>query len=345
MTATTHPSFPNATHGPDKAITLALSLAQAEKAIHEFTSGQVDAIVDSDGRAYLLRAAQEHLRQDENRLRTIQDSVGDGITVVNRDGLVVSQNRAASRMLGYRSDEMVGLSVFDLVESGELHQFHSAFFNVLEEFRADAFVEFHLRSHDGSYRRIEAIVSKLREVSANCVVLTCRDTTLRRPTPEPTTLREAALTAALLDRDRFLAVLAHELRAPLSPILLGIAELQEDEHSPEIKATLEMISRNVDVQSRLIGELGDFTAVGQHKVRLRPEPLDTHEVIAFVVEICRNEIDAAQIGLSLDLSATDSVVVADSVRLQQPGITCELRQFSGNVEILVQRHDFLAGSW
>jgi signal transduction histidine kinase len=106
-----------------------------------------------------------------------------------------------------------------------------------------------------------------------------------------------------------------------------------------------MISRNVDVQSRLIGELGDFTAVGQHKVRLRPEPLDTHEVIAFVVEICRNEIDAAQIGLSLDLSATDSVVVADSVRLQQPGITCELRQFSGNVEILVQRHDFLAGSW
>ena len=100
MTATTHPTTLTATHGPDKAITLALSLAQAEKAIHDFTSGQVAAIVDPDDRAYLLRPAQEHLRQDANRLRTILDSVGDGITVINRGGLIVSQNRAATRMLG-----------------------------------------------------------------------------------------------------------------------------------------------------------------------------------------------------------------------------------------------------
>jgi len=184
MTATTNPTSPPATDGPDKAITLALSLAQAEKAIHEFTSGQIDAIVDSDGRAYLLRHAQEHLRQDENRLRAILDSVGDGITVINRGGLIVSQNRAATRMLGYGTDDLVGLSFFDFVAPEELHQFHAAFFNVIEEFRTDVVVVFHLLAHDGSYRPIEATLSKLREVSVNCVVLTCRDMTFRKPAPE-----------------------------------------------------------------------------------------------------------------------------------------------------------------
>ena len=184
MTATNHPSSPPATHGPEKAITLALSLAQAENAIHEFTSGQVDAIVDSDGRAYLLRPAQEHLRQDENRLRTILDSVGYGITVIDRDGLIISQNRAASKMLGYRTDDLVGLSFFDIVASEELHQFYAAFLNVIEESRADVVVEFHLRRHYGSCRTIEATVSKLREVGTTCVVLVCRDMTFRNPVPE-----------------------------------------------------------------------------------------------------------------------------------------------------------------
>jgi len=125
------------------ATTLALSLAQAEKAIHDFTAGQVDAIVDPESRAYLLRPAQESLREEVLRLRAILKSTGDGITVGNRGGLIVSQNRAATRMPGYHPGEVVGRNFFGLVDAGELHQFYSAFFNVIEEFRADAVLEFH----------------------------------------------------------------------------------------------------------------------------------------------------------------------------------------------------------
>ena len=49
MTTATDPSNPSLTHSPEKAITLALSLAQAERAIEAFTAGQLDAIVDADG--------------------------------------------------------------------------------------------------------------------------------------------------------------------------------------------------------------------------------------------------------------------------------------------------------
>jgi hypothetical protein len=45
----------------------------------------------------------------------------------------------------------------------------------------------------------------------------------------------------------------------------------------------------------------DFTMVGQHKVRLRPEPIDVHEAVRFVLEICQSEIAAARIEMLLDL--------------------------------------------
>ena len=46
---------------------------------------------------------------------------------------------------------------------------------------------------------------------------------------------------------------------------LGIEDLQEGGPSPEADATLGMMRRNVDVQSRLIGELSDFTTLGQQR--------------------------------------------------------------------------------
>jgi signal transduction histidine kinase len=78
-----------------------------------------------------------------------------------------------------------------------------------------------------------------------------------------------------------------------------------------------MIRCNVDLQSRLLEELFDFTKIGQHKVRMRLEAIDAHEAVGFVLEICKAEIAAAEIHVLLDLAATETMVLADSVRLHQ----------------------------
>ncbi len=317
MTTPTLPTDSTFPQAGDKALTLALSLAQAEKAIHDFTAGQVDAIVDPAGRTYLLRPAQEHLREEVQRLRAILESSGDGITVVNRGGLIVSQSRTASRMLGFETGEQIGRSVFDLVDPGELHQFYSVFFNVIEGFRADAVAEFHLLARNGSYRAIEATVSKLQDPVQMCVVLTCRDVSVRRPAHEESIRREVVLAGALLDRDRFLAVLSHELRVPLSPIRLGLDLLDGEELSPDAHSSLRMVRRNLDLQAHLLDDLMDFTTLGQQKVRLRSAAIDAHEAIRLVLEICRSDLTAARIEVRLDLRAVENVVLADPVRLKQ----------------------------
>jgi len=215
MTATTQPLFPPPTHGPEKAITLALSLAQAEKAIEAFGAGQVDAIVDTDGRAYLLRPAQERLRENETHLQAIIDSAADVITVVNCSGVILSQSRAVRRLLGYEPEEFVGRSIFELIYEEDLDRLYSAFFNVIEGFLERATVQFYHPVRDGSYRLIEATVGKLSDATSPSVVLIFRPITGSSPAPNaPAAL--PALTMMPASEARDCIILSHGRSIPLT---------------------------------------------------------------------------------------------------------------------------------
>jgi PAS domain S-box-containing protein len=177
-------SIPAPASCPERAVALALRLAHAENALHALTSGQVDAIVGPGGKTYLLHGAQEDLRRSGMGLQALFDSVSDLITVINRGGEIVSQNRAAIRFLGCEPEHQVGKSFFPLIHSDDLAEVRSAFFSVIDGFRDDATVVFRHLTGDGSYRVLEAMVSKLRDASVSRAVLICRDITRRRPVRE-----------------------------------------------------------------------------------------------------------------------------------------------------------------
>ncbi len=256
---------------------LALILAQAENELRTLTSGQLDGIIDREGKTYLLHPAQEHLRQNESRLQAVIESAADGIMVIDRGGKIISQSRAALRMLGHERETRLGESLFEFIHPDDLSRAYSAFFNVIEEIRLAATVEFRHRQWNGSYRTLEATFSKLREVSAASVVLICRDLTRRQEVPAEAARREAELVAALQGKVRFLAMLS--LRMSQLIVLLNLDELQEDERFAEARAVIEVIRRNVELQSRLLEELMESTKAAHHNVRLHMESIDAHEFV------------------------------------------------------------------
>ena len=298
---------------------IALTLSQAEDALLALTSDQVDAIIGAHGKTYLLRPAQKHLLQQERRLDAVLESVPDVITVVNRSGAILSQSRPVSRVLGYEPEEMVGTSIFKLIREEDLPEVHSAFFNVVEGIQENATAQFNHRSRDGSYRMVEATLGKLRDGDGPSVVFSLREIShgSREGIEHERRETENALASVPKEKDRFLAMLAHELRTPLMPVLLGISEMQEDGRFGEAGPILAMMQRNIELQARLLEELMDFTTIGQHKVRLRPETIDVHQAVRFVLEICQSEIAAARMEVNLDLQASENMVLADSPRLQQ----------------------------
>ena len=220
MTATTQTSPPSPPPSAEKAITLALRLAHAENALHALASGQVDAIVDPDGRTYLLRPAQEHLRQNESRLRAIINNAADVITVVDRSGVFLSQSEAVRRVLGYEPEELVGRSIFELIYQSDLDQLYTAFFHVIEGFQKNATAQFHHPTRDGSFRLLEATVGKLTEGVSARVVLSLRPIASPRPAhTEPAEWSALATPQAGENRDSI--VLSHGRRIPLTKTQFG----------------------------------------------------------------------------------------------------------------------------
>ncbi|MGI9086511.1 MAG: PAS domain S-box protein [Chthoniobacterales bacterium] len=130
--------------------------------------------------------------------------------------------------------------------------------------------------------------------------------------------QKEAAEAANAAKDRFLANLSHELRTPLTPVLIWAGGMKDStDLSPEIAEGLSMISRNVELEARLIDDLLDLTRITRGKLELRARPCDVHELLRHAIEIVRNDIEARALILEVSLEAMDHMVLADPARLQQ----------------------------
>jgi len=130
--------------------------------------------------------------------------------------------------------------------------------------------------------------------------------------------QKSAVEAANRTKDNFLAMLSHELRTPLTPVIAALEALKSEPlDSAEVRETLAMIRRNIDLESQLIDDLLDLTRISRGKLQLQLEPLDAHQAIGNVLEMCEPELNGKGLHLSLDLRAEDHCVAADPPKFQQ----------------------------
>jgi len=131
------------------------------------------------------------------------------------------------------------------------------------------------------------------------------------------TLRQE-LIAANAAKDQFLALLSHELRSPLSPVIAMVGELEaEVPDSQPVREALEVVRRNVELEARLIDDLLDVTRISKGKLQLTFETICIHQILQRAYEICRNEIEAKNLEVEFQLRASDAHVEGDPARLQQ----------------------------
>ena len=112
------------------------------------------------------------------------------------------------------------------------------------------------------------------------------------------------LEAASRAKDRFLAVLSHELRTPLTPVVMAVQTLVRRPDIPEpAREALEMIRRNVKIESHLIDDLLDLTRVTRGQFEVVAEPMDMHAAITGAIEICESDIRGKNQTLTIALDA------------------------------------------
>src|SRR5439155_12415587 len=161
------------------------------------------------------------------------------------------------------------------------------------------FLDINLLRLQGPHERIQGVLYLLEDKT--------RDVTLRQE-----------LIGANDAKDQFLALLSHELRNPLSPVIAMVGELEASiPDSQSAREALEVIRRNVELEARLIDDLLDVTRIAKGKLPLSFEIVCVHEMLRRAYEICRDDIAAKHLEVEFRLRAAHTHVEGDPARLQQ----------------------------
>ncbi len=179
--------------------------------------------------------------------------------------------------------------------------------------KKNSFQDFEV-SHD-----FEQIGPKTMLLNARCfppdgpfelILLAIEDITDRRNA-------EKAVEEAERRKDEFLAVMAHELRTPLSAISMA-AQLAKDTDSEEERTWgLGVVAHQVMNLNRLIEDLLDVSRISKGKIHLRKEVVDLSSVIRRSVESVKGLIEERRHELTVSVPPKPMMVEGDPTRLEQ----------------------------
>jgi PAS domain S-box-containing protein len=259
------------------------------------------------------RRIEESLRQSEERLRLMIESVQDyAIFMLDPQGIVASWNLGAQRIKGYAASEIIGRHFSTFYPPEEVIAGKPELeLRMARELGRFAEAGWRLRK-DGTRFWANVTLTAFHDRAGQLIgfVKVTRDETDRRNAEQ---LEDAARRM-----EEFLAILAHELRNPLAPILNATAIMRiRTIEDPDLAWARDVIDRQTKHLTRLVDDLLDVGRITTGKIVLAHDRVDLADVLRHAVEATQPLLDARSHRIELVLPAEPLVVQGDPVRLVQ----------------------------
>jgi len=310
-----------------------------------WASGVVTPVRDGAGEligfSKVMRDMTERNRLTEERDRFFALSM-DMLSIVHLNGRFQRINPAFQQVLGFSEEELLAMSVFELVHPEDRARTMREYEN-LSKGEPTRNMENRLRTKDGPYRWVAWSYFPVPEDGLAFGV--GRDTTELRQMGEVLRLRAEELEDANRIKDEFLATMSHELRTPLTSILgwarlLGSNRLGEKEK----ERAVQVIQRNAEAQSKLIEDLLDVSRIITGKLRIEVQPVSFAALTESAINSLRPAIDAKDLLLEKTIDPAAGPILGDPARLQQivANLLSNAIKFTpagGRIEVGLERHD------
>ena len=307
------------------------------------------------------RQAEEQLQESRTFLTHITDVAPIILYVYDlHETRNVWSNNNLSMVLGYTPEEVqaMGPDLMAQLLHPEDAPRYATYYDHLRHLRSDQVAEFEYRmqhrdgawrwlsSRDMAYLRdgdgaVRQIVGAAYDITDRKQAEVEREQLLQREK----TAREQSETASRI-KDEFLAVLSHELRSPLNPILGWSTLLQSGQlDEAKTKQALTTIERNAKLQAELIEDLLDVSRILQGKLSLSVNPVNLTSIIKAAIETVHLAAEAKSIQIKTELDPEVGLVSGDSTRLQQVvwNLLSNAVKFTspgGQVEVRLERSEF-----
>ncbi len=241
------------------------------------------------------------------------------VFLVGLDGKLLCWNAGAERIFGFSSSEIIGqhfsrfFSAEDVFTGQPEHELQTA----LADGRAVGNC-WQVRK-DGARFWCQAIVTPLLDEhkQVRSFARVTHDLT-ESEAVQAQRRRADGLADANRSKEEFMALLSHELRSPLSPIVNALNILRQMRtDDPIIEQAGSIIDRQVGVMVRLVDDLLDISRITKGKLRLAKEQVDLRTVVNHAAETARPLLDARKHDFSVSLPTEPIWVNADPARMEQ----------------------------
>lgn len=263
-----------------------------------------------------LRQAESTLRGRENELADFLDNAAEGLHRVAADGTILWANAAELKMLGYTYDEYVGHPINDF------HVDPEVITQILDTLKAGKTLydqPARLRCKDGSIRHVlihsNGCFEKGELRYTRCFTRDASDRVAREVAEQQRERLLRELRHASQAKDEFLAMLGHELRNPLSPIVTAL-ELMRMRGDAGTEREQAIIERHVDHLVRLIDDLLDVSRITRGNIALKIDTVRIADVLNKAVEMAGRLLEQRSHSLTVEVDP-GLAWEGDPVRLAQ----------------------------
>jgi PAS domain S-box-containing protein len=264
------------------------------------------------------KRAEHVVRTSEIRYRRLFQTAKDGILILDANtGKIIDANPFMSGLLGYEQDEFVGKELWQIGLFKDIGESQAAY----RELREKGYIRYDrlpLQTRRGGQVEVE-FVSNVYQVDGRLVAqCNIRDISERSRLERQMQEQAAALADLHRRKDEFLAMLSHELRNPLAPILnaVQLLRLQGDENLIHQQAR-SMIERQVGQLARLIDDLLEISRISTGKIHLHQDRMDMRSVVERAVDTARPLIDRRRHEFTVSLPPDPVWLHADATRMEQ----------------------------
>jgi PAS domain S-box-containing protein len=280
------------------------------RAIHEGAAGTCLLVVDLSE-----QKRRERLIADGAMARAILEQVADAVVVCDNGGTVLRASRAIHDLCGTNPLYQPFNQICALTRQGER-------LDLAAVWRGERLRGLEVVFERPGGGRAELLLSASPLIAAGGerlgVVITLTDITALRAAEDELRRQTTELQENDRRKDEFLAMLAHELRNPLSPIQSSLEIMQlKALDDPLARRCRDVIRRQVVQLTRLVDDLLEVSRINTGKIELRMERVDLAAAVQHGIETSRPMVDAK--GHRLTLTITDEAlwVRADSTRISQ----------------------------